>query len=257
MTIQTINSLPPATLFWAPILPALIFATFLANSALCVEEIESVDNFAYEPGAYLHGIAGGAGFSGPWAQNPETFFDPTQSGEHSFYKIVEGPLEYPGLEVPGNRVVFEGGGTAEAARFETLIRNFSFPFEEGTIVLSCLVRLEDISAVKYADVQLIGTNHNVRIHFDSSGQVFLEDEPTTAFLKARQTHLILARINLHGEDENDYLMLWVDPNLSKFGEPTLISNSRNYGTITGVRIEAQSTDKVEWDAIRVATATEN
>jgi hypothetical protein len=232
---------------------ALIMAGWLCATAVAVAE--SVENFVYEPGTALVGQTGGGGFSGAWSQNEETFFDPAGSGANTFMTVAAGALAYPDLEVPGNRVVFQGGGSGNSARFETALRQLAKPFNSGAIVFSFLIRVADPSTTGYADVQLIGSSHNVRIHLGSEGELFVEDEPTGKRLDAGRVHLICGRVDLNGDNAPDRLLLWLDPDLNDFGTPDFESTSKDYGSITGVRFEAQSFQDVEWDAIRVAPAS--
>ncbi|MFQ3577481.1 MAG: hypothetical protein SNJ52_00505 [Verrucomicrobiia bacterium] len=215
---------------------------------------ESVDNFDYPPGSPLVGLSGGNGFEGAWSQNAETFFDPEGSGASTFLSVATGPLEYPGLEVPGNHVVFEGGGNGTSARFETAKRKLAAPFESGEIVFSFLMRVSEPAATSYADVQLIGSAHNIRVHIDGTGELYVEGVPTGKRIRRGQSHLVCGRVALSGDEMPDRLLLWLDPDLGDFGPADFEDVSKDYGAITGVRFEAHSFQDVEWDAIRVAPA---
>lgn len=235
-------------------------SVLMAGTIAWAEGWQAVENFMYDPGVEVVGKAGSGGFSGAWRQEPETFFDPEGTGRKTFFRTGDGPLSYPDLELPGTRLVFEGGGGRhggkETARFERILRNLPDKLNEGRFVFSFVFRVADVKRTSYAGLQWLGEADSIRLHVGNSGELFLDGNGTGLRIQPGKTHLVCGWFEFEGDEGHARIKLWLDPVLESFGDPHFLGGLKKYGPLHGVSVEAQSFGTVEWDGIRIASAPE-
>jgi hypothetical protein len=224
---------------------ALLFAAFCTSQALQAQIIS--EQFDYPANDPLPGANGGVGFGGPWVQ--ENVFP----GGNLFFSIA-GSLSYSGVPEVGNRLSFFGGngapvGDPPVAFFEKVNRPFASSIGAGTYTFYYLFEIATPADLVYADFQLLGSESNLRLHFqNASTQLLVEDNATNLFLHAG-TNLIFGQLTLNGVGHNDSVSIWMNPDITNPGTPGFTIGSFDYGLLTGIELTAQSFDTTSTGAI--------
>ncbi|MFQ3577480.1 MAG: hypothetical protein SNJ52_00500 [Verrucomicrobiia bacterium] len=229
----------------------LLLAAALCTAGALQAQIIS-EQFDYPANDPLPGANGGIGFGGAWAQ--ESVFP----GGILFYSIADS-LTYPGVAEVGNRLSFFGGNGASpsdppVAFFEKVNRPFASTIGPGTYTFYYLFEVATPADLFYSDFQLLGTESNLRLHFqkfvvsDDPTELLVEDNATNLFLNAG-TNLIYGQLTLNGVGNNDSLSIWMNPDITNPGTPGYTLSSFDYGLLTGIELTAQSFDTISSGAI--------
>lgn len=203
--------------------------------------------FDYPNGDPIVGANGGTGFSAAWAQ--ESVFP---SG-NLFYSIA-GSLTYTDVPTEGGNLTFYGGNVP-STWFEKVERPFASSLTAGTFTFYYLWQVTDFSALEYADLQLVGSTNNLRLHLQN---LIPGDDPTRLLLDGNDTGLNLSTgVNLiYGQVTlgagNDPVSLWLNPVLASLGSPDFTLSSIDFGDLIALELTGFASDGlIIYDAITV------
>ena len=219
----------------------------VAQAALMVEE-----SFVYAQNTALNGLNGGTGWAGAWTANYNT------AGVLCYQTMGTGNLDdYPGLVNAGEhaKVLLAGNGNTRGYAdrlFATAITD-----DGGTYWWAFQVALYDAKTAGQWSLTEPGDPHtNNRIQnpiFDTGttlgAPTAFRFRGTTLFMgdASYTPHLVVVKIEMSGDANNETLTAYVDPNLSA-----------NPSTWTGTAASAaynSGFDGIRWSSDRASTAT--